>query len=111
MERLERGGLGPEEGPVAVLLVAVPGSEELVGELETVGAEPLLVAHAFAVGGEVPDQEGRREAPGAARPQPTGAGLHPPPIDPCMTFSVTRLTDIVHRAACAQSLRTVPARR
>ena len=40
---------------------------------------------------------GRREAPGAARLVPTGAGFLPPPIDPCMRFSRTRLTDVLHR--------------
>ena len=28
---------------------------------------------------------------------PTGAGFLPPPIDPCMRFSRTRLTDVLHR--------------
>ena len=38
---------------------------------------------------------GRREAPGVARRAPTDVGfLH---IEPCMRFSSTRLTDILHR--------------
>ncbi len=40
---------------------------------------------------------GRREAPGVARAWPTAAGLLPPPIEPCMRFSRTRLTDVLHR--------------
>src|SRR6266542_1539318 len=58
---LERGGLGLETGPVAVLLVDVPGGEEVVGDLEAVVAELFLVGHAFAVGGEVSDQVGPAE--------------------------------------------------
>jgi len=42
-------------------------------------------------------RSGRREAPGTARAQPTGAGLLPPPIEPGMRFSRTRLTDVLHR--------------
>jgi hypothetical protein len=32
-----------------------------------------------------------------------------PPVNPCMTFSVTRLTDVLHLAACAmRPYLTVP---
>src|SRR6266542_1682557 len=63
--RLERCGLGSETSPVAILLVSVPGVEEIVCDLEAVVAELLLVAHALAVGGEVSEQVGPAELPPA----------------------------------------------
>jgi hypothetical protein len=37
--------------------------------------------------------------------------FQPLPIQPCVKFSLTRLTDTVHRVACADAYRTVPASR
>jgi hypothetical protein len=37
--------------------------------------------------------------------------FQPLPIQPCVKFSLTRLTDTVHRVACADAYRTVPANR
>jgi Bifunctional DNA primase/polymerase, N-terminal len=42
---------------------------------------------------------------------PCGLRFQPPPVKPCMRFSRTRLTDIVHRLACTVTLRTFPDRR
>jgi energy-coupling factor transporter ATP-binding protein EcfA2 len=53
----------------------------------------------------------RRVSPpvhGSAHP---GAMGQRPPVKPCMQFSRTRLSDIVHRCACAAPLRTRPLRR
>ncbi len=58
-----------------------------------------------AVAHMIRDRSGRQEAPGAARLLPTGAGFLPPPIDPCMRFSLTRLTDVLLRRHSA-----IPAR-
>ena len=52
---LEWDDLHLQPGTVGVGLVAVPGGEEVAGDPEAVVAEPLLLAHAFAVGGEVPE--------------------------------------------------------
>ena len=52
---MERRGLGLEPGAVAILLVAVPGGEEVVGDPEARVAELFLLGHALAVGGEVAD--------------------------------------------------------
>src|SRR5713226_3385139 len=60
---LERRGSGLELVAVAVLLVGVPGGEEVVGDLEAVVAELFLVGHAFAVGGEVSDEVGPTQLP------------------------------------------------
>ena len=60
---LERRDLRLEPGAVAVGLVAVPGGEEVVGDLEAVAAELFLLGHAFAVGGEVAEQVGPAELP------------------------------------------------
>src|SRR5439155_15003769 len=60
---LERRGLGLESGPVAILVVAVPGGEEVVCDYEAAVSEFFLVGHALAVGGEVPDQVGPAELP------------------------------------------------
>jgi hypothetical protein len=40
---------------------------------------------------------GRREAPGFARRGRLIPGFLPPPIDPCVRFSRTRLADVLHR--------------
>src|SRR6266511_4622903 len=48
---------------VAVLLVALPGGEEVAGDAEAVFAERLLFAHAFAVGGEAAEQVRQAELP------------------------------------------------
>jgi hypothetical protein len=56
----------------------------------------------------------RREAPCAVGPdRAIGAGLLPPPIEPCMRFSRTRLTDVLHRrhSASAASPRSAWGRR
>src|SRR5439155_2309069 len=53
---LERRDPGLEAGPVAVLLVGVPGGEELVCDREAAVSERFLFADAVAVGGEVPGQ-------------------------------------------------------
>jgi hypothetical protein len=37
--------------------------------------------------------------------------FQPLPIQPCVKFSLTRLTDTVHLVACADAYRTVPASR
>src|SRR5215211_8776656 len=47
----------------SVLLVALPGAEEVAGDPDAVLAEPLLFGHAFAVGGEVPEQVRPAELP------------------------------------------------
>jgi hypothetical protein len=54
---------------------------------------------------------GRREACRSFGPKPAAPGCLPPPFEPCVRFSRTRLTDIVHRRACADHWRTVPVRR
>jgi len=60
---LERGGLSLEASPVAALLEAAPGGEEVVCDLEAVVAELFLLGHAFTVGGEVSEQVGPAELP------------------------------------------------
>jgi hypothetical protein len=42
---------------------------------------------------------------------PAAPGCLPPPFEPGMRFSRTRLTDIVHRLAYAVVGRTVPLKR
>jgi len=54
-----------ETSPVAILLVSVPGVEEVVGDPEAVGAERFLLGQALAVGGEVSEQMGLAELPPA----------------------------------------------
>src|SRR5207244_3090667 len=58
---LERRGLGLQAGPVAVLLVGLPGGEEVVCDPEAAVPEVFLFGHAFAVGGEVSEQVGPAE--------------------------------------------------
>ncbi len=48
---------------------------------------------------------------GRATCQPTLLRLQLPPIEPDVRFSLIRLTDTVHPAACADQYRTVPVRR
>src|SRR2546425_3925029 len=60
---LKRRGLSLETSPVAVLLVDVPGGEEVVCDPEAAVSELFLVGHAFAVGGEVSLQVGPAELP------------------------------------------------
>src|SRR5215210_4304377 len=50
-------------GPVGVGLVAGPGGEELARDAQALVAELLLFGHAFAVGGEVPEQMRPAELP------------------------------------------------
>src|SRR5439155_20589239 len=60
---LERRGLRLQPGPVGVCLVAGPGGEELARDAQALVAELLLFGHAFAVGGEVPEQMRPAELP------------------------------------------------
>jgi hypothetical protein len=58
---LEWRDLRLQVGSVVVGLVGLPGFEEGVGDHEPCVAEVFLFAHAFAVGGEVPEQVGPAE--------------------------------------------------
>src|SRR5918994_5980663 len=55
-----------------------------------------------------PCRVGRRLAGPVGLSRPAAPGPLPPPFEPCVRFSRTRLTDIVHRLAYAVVGRTVP---
>ena len=56
-------------------------------------------------------RSGRREAPSAARCDRLALVSSRRRIEPCVRFSLTRLTDILHRVACTAPGRMVPTSR
>src|SRR6202042_2326508 len=54
---------------------------------------------------------GRREAPGVARRCRLTPGFLPPPIEPCVRFSRTRLADVLHRRHSADPVARLESAR